>query len=716
MTPITSFKRAALRVCILPLALCAAFAQVPNPVVRCQVTTTPVSVRAEGLTEPLGDVVVQCSAIPDAAFTGNITLYLPVPITNRVDAAGMTQEGLLSVDLGSGFVPTGVPGLISGSSITFSGINYKVPSIGKVGLRIAGVRAAVNRLGVPATGPAQVIASLSTSLPIDQSQLVVAYSQRGFLSNLGDAGISCYGSPAPESLDYAAFFNAGTALASTRVTEGFATAFTPLTAGADAGTRFVVRYSAFPSTAHLYIPDMVAGSTALKPTSGGDLNLSAAIGQYMPGSNSLLLVRVNGADSTGAGGYRVTAPQSAGPISLTSVSEVLLSNGAGYAVYEVADANPNVQETAQFPTFISLPRYTAPAVAQESISLSPVSTVANASINAPVPRFAAVEMLSDCSLLGDCAAPVVRVPRLEVQASPLILAGVAGGAMTSPAGKFLVHNAGGSTMDWSTNIIYVQGANWLTLSSPKGTNEGSVQVTAQPGSLAAGSYTALIVVDAGSAGRQSIQVTLLVAPAPAPPPPAAPTVVISKVLNGATLEAAPLIPGSITTLMGTHLTGKIVAVTFDGTPATLFYTGATQINLLVPASLGAKTSVSMVVTVDGESSTPAMIPVAAAWPAIFAHGVLNQNGSENLPHAAANARDILQIFATGIPQAANVTVQFGDRKGFVPVYAGEAPGIPGVQQVNVAVPEGYTGPVNLKLCTTLGAQETCSPAAQITIR
>jgi len=193
-------------------------------------------------------------------------------------------------------------------------------------------------------------------------------------------------------------------------------------------------------------------------------------------------------------------------------------------------------------------------------------------------------------------------------------------------------------------------------------------------------------------------------------------VVVSKVLNGATLEAAPLVPGSITTLMGTHLTGKSVAVTFDGAPATLFYTGETQINLLVPATLGAKTSVSMVTTVDGVSSTPTMVPVAASWPAIFAHGVLNQNGSENLPQVAAKSSDVLQIFATGIPQSATVTVQFGDRKGFVPVYAGEAPGIPGVQQVNVAVPDGAAGPVALKLCATIGAQETCSPAAQITVR
>src|SRR5581483_6395175 len=98
---------------------------------------------------------------------------------------------------------------------------------------------------------------------------------------------------------------------------------------------------------HLYVPDAVAGSTAMRPTSGGDLGLPPATGQYQPGSRSLLLMRVNGADSTGAGGSSPTAPQSAGPVTLASVSEVALSNGSGFAVYEVVDANPNVQETAQ---------------------------------------------------------------------------------------------------------------------------------------------------------------------------------------------------------------------------------------------------------------------------------------------------------------------------------------------------------------------------------
>src|SRR3954463_15753405 len=99
MKPSGLFKRAFPGVCILPLTLCAAFAQAPGTVTRCQVTSSPVLVRSEGLTEPVGDVVFRCSSNPGATFTGNFTMSLPVPVTNRIDASNMTRDAVLAVDL-----------------------------------------------------------------------------------------------------------------------------------------------------------------------------------------------------------------------------------------------------------------------------------------------------------------------------------------------------------------------------------------------------------------------------------------------------------------------------------------------------------------------------------------------------------------------------------------------------------------------------------------
>jgi uncharacterized protein (TIGR03437 family) len=672
-------------------------------------------VRAEGLTERLGDILLQCSgAVPGAVFSGNFTLFFPVSVTNRVDGNNLTRDATVFVDLGSGEVPTGIAGQVSGNSISFNGIAYAAPPSGKINLRISGVRAAMNQLGLTSAVPAAVMASLSTQLTVDQSQLVVAYSQAGMLSSMSSTGISCYGSPVPDTLDLPNLFAAGTAFASTRVTEGFATAFEARAAGVDTGTRFLVKYTGFPSTAHIYIPDAVAGSDAIQPTSGGDMNLPQAVGQYVPGSGALVLVRVTGADATGAGGYAVAPPQGAGPVTLGSVSEVPLTNGAGYAVYEVAAANPNIQETAQFPTFISLPRFTPPAVAQETIALAPVSTVTTASATAPLPRFAAVAEQSDCQIFGDCAAPVVSVPKLLIQAPPIHISAVAaGGAMTSAGGSIGIHNAGGGNMGWSLSVIYQGGTGWLVFDPPSGTNDNTVKVTANTTTLPAGIWQATVIVNAGAAGSNSVAVFLTVT---APPPPPAPSVVVSQVLNAATLQVAPLVSGSLATLMGSHLSGKSVAVTFDGIAATLIYTSDTQINLQVPSALGPRSSTSLVVTVDGVSSTPQTIPMAVAWPAVFPHGVLNQDNRENTPSTAAKSGDILQIYATGIPKLATVSVQIGDHKDLVPLYAGDAPTCPGVQQVNVAVPAGVTGTVAVQVCATTGGQQYCSPGYSITVQ
>jgi uncharacterized protein (TIGR03437 family) len=271
----------------------------------------------------------------------------------------------------------------------------------------------------------------------------------------------------------------------------------------------------------------------------------------------------------------------------------------------------------------------------------------------------------------------------------------------------------------------------LYLEQSTNQNNGSVRLFAKPQGLAPGTYNAIVVIDAGPlAGSQNIPVSLTVqaapvlpssptsapgatggsTPAPAPSTPAAPAqpaVVISQVVNAATFTATPLVAGSLGTLMGTNLGGKNVSVTFDGAPATVLYSSAQQINLRVP-EVGSKNSASVVVTVDGNSSAPQTVALAPAWPGIFQHGVLNQDGTENTALAPAAVGNILQIFATGIPANATVSVQIGNNKDLVPVYAGAAPTVPGVQQVNVAVPDGVAGPAPLVVCATVGSQQYCS--------
>jgi uncharacterized protein (TIGR03437 family) len=350
-----------------------------------------------------------------------------------------------------------------------------------------------------------------------------------------------------------------------------------------------------------------------------------------------------------------------------------------------------------------------------------VSGNATASTSAPVPRFAAGTGTppSDCSLLNDCQAGYF--PKLSIDPMSIQLTVSAGGVMTSPPGYIPVQNSGGGIMNWSALVSYTTGSGWLTLDNTSGENNRSILVRAVPQGLAAGTYQARIIIDAGPlAGNVTIPVTLTVQAAPVLPPapviPPAPVVTVNSVVNAATFAVTPLVPGSLGTLLGANLSGKLVSVTFDGSAATLLYVGATQINLQVPASLGSKTSATLVVTVDGSSSVPQVVALASVWPAIFGNGVLNQDYTGNTAATPAKAGSTLQIFGTGIPASATVSVQIADRKNLIPPYAGAAPGLTGVQQVNVMIPADLgAGATQLIICATAGSQQACSAAYPVVI-
>ncbi len=710
---------------LVTLAVSATYGQTLPASGQCVLSSVPNPVRAEGLAERMGDIFISCSGSnPGAVLAGNLSVMLPVSVTNRIANNNLTTDAVLSADTGAGPVPLPVQALVGPQSVTFNGINFTVPASGSFSLRISGIRAAVHQLATITTQQVQAFVSynLNSSFGLNQSSIVVAYANPGLLATLVDRGqITCTGSALPSTLTLANLFAQGTNFASARLTEGFATAFQPQGPGESNGTRFLIQYSGFPAGAQLYVPDMIAGSSAAVPTSGGDLGTPQAVGQYVPGSGTLLLVRVPYADATGTG-YTVSAPTGNGPILLNSVSQVPLTNGSGFVVYEVVDASPNIRESAQIPTFIGLPANSGPATAGESVMFAPVSTVSTASASAPIPRFAAVQPASDCAVLGDCSASYF--PKLSVLPNPIALTGVAGGAMTSSPGYIPIQNAGSGEMAWTASVQYTTGSGWLTVDNTSGVNNASIRVYANPKSLAAGTYQANIVIDAGPlAGSATLPVTLTVSPAPGSSgssstgsgsgsgSTATPSVTISKVVNAATFDQTPLVAGSLGTAIGSNLSGKAVAVTFDGHAATLLYTGATQINFQVPAALAGKGSSTMVVTVDGVSSAPQTVILAPAWPAIFSNGVLNQDYSVNASGSGAAAGSYVSIWTTGIPDGATVSVQIADRQGLVPAYAGAAPGVPGVQQVNVAVPADLApGSVPLFVCATTGGNTACSPA------
>jgi uncharacterized protein (TIGR03437 family) len=639
-----------------------------------------------------------------------------------VDSANLTTEAIIAAELGSGFVPLPATAQVSGNQIVFSGINLTTPATGAYNIRISGIRVAASSFGITG-GPirAQLVFS-GSALPLSQVQVIPGISQPSFFATLYNSGsITCVGSPLPSTINLPNLFSTGTYFVSNRISEGFATAFTPKGQGETNGTRFVLQFSRFPNGVRVFVPDYVAGSSAAQATSGGDLGVPQAIGAYVPGSSSLLLGRVAGTDAAGANGT-VYGPSGSGTIALTGVSEVPLPGGNGTAVFEVLDANPNIRESAQIPVFIAAPEGTGPATAQEAIHIGPLSSVATASSDAPVPRFVNLPAADDCAVVGDCNANYY--PKLTVDFQPIRFTALAGGHTNELWGSIFVNNGGGGIMPWTATIQYTDGSGWAFLDYNSGVNNATIRVTADAAKLAAGTYRATVLIDAGSkAGSSSVPIVLTISPAPtAPsgptstPPPAIGGVIVSKIVNPATFDPTPLVPGSIGTLMGSNLAGKSVAVSLDGLDAQVLYGSATQVNFVVPAGLRGKNSANLTITVDGAKSAPQTVILSASWPAIFAHGVLNQDYSPNAADTPAASGSFLQNFATGIGEGAMVSVQMGDRKDLVPLYAGSAPTLPGVQQVNVAVPDGVSGSTPLTVCALAGTQPFCSTAYTVVVK
>jgi uncharacterized protein (TIGR03437 family) len=693
----------------VPLALFASLAYSQTPLL-CTASAVPRQVRAEGIAERVGDVLLNCSGgTPGATVTANLTLFLSVNVTNKL--ANNVTDVQLTVDTGAGPVAANVSGQPYGpNAVVFNGVSFTVPATGKVVLRIANLRGDANQLSAP---PQPITAFLSfnlqSGLALANSQFTVAVAQPGLLTQSSSSAVRCTGSPLPSNIALANLFASHTSFFSTRVTEGFASAFEAKDTLSDTGVRIMVRYSGFPAGARLFVPDFVAGSSAVQPTAGGDLGVTASGGQYAPSATgSLLMIRVSGADETGAGGTLAFPIPGPGTTAFTSVSEVTLANGAGNVVYEVVDSNPSVRESAQFPTFVGL----APAgggnsiMANSQVSFAPLSTV-NVASTAPIPRFADVTPQSDCAALGDCNA--AYFPHLFVDSPPLDFTSSAGAGIQIKDVR--VVNNGGGLLNWTATVTYQSGSGWLTATPPSDATGATLFVTVDPNNIPPGAYQATITVDAGPlAGTKTLPVTLNVTHGP----------MVSAVVNAASFQTGPVVAGSLATITGSGLAGSSVAVTFDSVPAKQLYSSGTQINLQVPVAVAGMSQARMMVVVDGQTAAQT-VALALVAPAIFPRGILNRDNTVNSASNPAVPGSAIQIFATGLasPGSGAITARIAGRDILAPNYGGAAPGIPGVQQVNIVIPADLpAGATQVEVCALAADpnQRICSPPAPVVLK
>ena len=695
------------------------------PQITCDATAENLLFRAEGLSEKLGEIVLTCeSSSGTGTVSASISVSLSHTVTNRLLNGNLIDARLEAQTVGGRLVvvPNGL--LVSRNVVNFGAFDFVLPASGRTSFVITGLRVASTSASAESSVNALISTSGRTSIGVRNNPVTPGTPRRALYASGTAARIVCTGSNLPASADeinFTTLVGNNVRFATTRVTEGFPSAFEPRRDPLTPGTRIVIRYAGFPSQAKLFVPDHIAGSTANEPTSAGDLGWPASPGVYnaSTGGGRLLLARVNTADPNGAGGD----PRFIFSAVLLGVSEVFLAGGEGTATYEVIDSNSSAFETAQIPTFVALPRDSGQdgVVATSRVTLGPLSAVAESTGNAPVPRFRDAAPPLDCQILRDCTAGYF--PRLIVDAPAL--------EFNTPATpgfyqKFLrVLNDNQGLMNWTARIEYRTGSNWLRIFPEAGINNASLNLTAFPERLAPGRYAAVLTIDAGPlAGTRVLDINITVSGDTPPPAGTSPNIrLVSSYISD---QALTLVPGSLASIRGTRLLGQDVRVLLDGFTAQVVSTSTTgneqRVDFVVPTGLGAQSRAQLQVAVNGVASLPAPVNLAVAAPVIFPNAVINQNGTANGIGSPEAPGRLFTIYATGLPAEGLglITAKLHDREISQPQYAGPAPGLPGIQQINLFIPDDLpTMQSEVLVCgVPATAQQTriCSRPATIQLR
>jgi len=671
----------------------------------------PLQMRVEARTELAGDMTVSCTGgTPGTPLQTNATLTLNRNITN-LSANNQITQTLLFIDSGGGFQPSAAIASLTGpNSVTFGGINATLSATGQAVLKITGIRVDVATSADPVT--AFLSFNGASSLSLNTNMATVGRPLAGLLTSGAPGQVNCILSVFPDAMTMQAAAEKGTVVFTARATEGFETAFLRKQAGELTGTRLLLRYQGFPRGTRLAVPDLIAGSSAQSQTSPGALGVPASRGAYAPSAaGSLLLVRVLGTDAFGAGGYPVL-PAGAAPAFGTLRDVELSQTGSGIAVYEVLDSSNLLRESAQFPTYLELTELPAntPAVGSYKITLGPIAPAG--AVVTSIPSFADVTPSNDCTTLGDCNSsyfPRLFVDRTEITASAAIGSGY-------QVEYIRIRNESGAALNWSARVDYTNGADWLRLDRTSGPNNSTIRADLLPEKIAQpGVYRASIIIDAGPvAGSRIVPVTFTVTGAN----PLLP--LIESVSHAASFQER-LVPGGLAMLKGLRLNGNDVRVTAGGTQARTVYAGEQQINFEAPSTLaaGASGSAEVVVTVNGRSSIAKVVPVSPVLPGVFAGGILNADGVANSTSRPATIGQTIRLYVTGVPRTAfsSVNVRIHDWQGLSPVTVDDLPGTPGVQWMDVLVPNGMPAiAADVVVCATAPGEsqaQACSMPVKV---
>jgi hypothetical protein len=418
---------------VLTLAIAQGILRAQTPL-TCVVTAVPPLVRAEGVAELVGDLVVKCTGgtptSPGATVPQvNLQIFLNTPITSRL-LNDPFSEALLFVDDapppvqrvctsgpcsvqgigGTGIAytqpsPSNIPNIFQGrqvgtNALLWAGIPIDPPGTNQTRtIRITNVRANASQLGASATLiPAQismfVSATPSNFLVLANPQQTVGFVQTGLDVSVRDVDVNqnvlgAFGSSGV-SLQDCAFTSRQVIL---RYQERFAKAFKirALTNGPVDGS----------STPPDPLPQPIPGVNSSTETGFFNPALPPANAVNQAGlatQGTRLIARFTNipdgvsvfaglGDLTGTRAKLVaTDANGGGPFSVATDSPPA-QNGVVTAVWEVISADPFAIDTIDFLVTITYGPTSGSGTGSVTAGFAPVTTITVASSSAPVPRF-----------------------------------------------------------------------------------------------------------------------------------------------------------------------------------------------------------------------------------------------------------------------------------------------------------------------------------------
>ncbi len=355
----------------------------------CTVSASGAQVRAEGITEKVSDIRLQCFSGSSSALDGykvTVDVHDGVQITNTIES----NDDKMAKNVTLTFTDpddkeTAIEGkIISNSSVEFS---LARPSFAQ-GETLKGVISGI-RVNAATAGAGNVITAtvtdndagfLRTDVPLARPAVGLKTKREGDPVE----GVACANSKGIGSGDLDD--NEDGVITKIRVEEGFAAAFTTSTASK---TRLLLSFEDIPAGVKVW----------LRP---GDTTRD---NELACNDDTLKLHLLTGIDSNGFGEGSVAEPADDDD----NFVEVSISNGSGSAVYEVAAESPTKTEKCDIPVTLTWKSADVSlGTGKMSASFARTSTVNTANVeDSLVPRFVKTGDSVEALTIEDCSTTLL---------------------------------------------------------------------------------------------------------------------------------------------------------------------------------------------------------------------------------------------------------------------------------------------------------------------